>query len=749
MPGENPTQRGACDLYVANWERVLPDGSRETVEVPGQCDAKRNEVVRLETILSQNQEDTWFCMRASQQDMRVYVEDELRKEYTTEDTRVFGRNSASAYVFFAVSEKDAGKVLAIELVSDSEYSGFLNKVYVGEKADIVDELIRQCLLVIGVSLYMLILSSIIVIAGCILHFVYNKKMDIIYLGMGTLLLSCSMTVESNIRQFFLPNASIAAHAGFLLTILIPYPFMVYVSRLQKERYDKLYKPFAWTVVANFVVSSVLQAFNIVDLVDSSIVSYAIIVIMVVMIAITIGMDRKKGRIGEYGEVVFGLIAMIIAVIWETCITFIPSIPHTGGVALSISLIILLFMAASKTAREMMALEREKQVALEASRAKANFLANMSHEIRTPINTIIGMNEMILRENQYANNVSNASKMLLALVNDVLDFSKIESGKMDILETEYHLSKMLTDVINGIHVKADNKNLELKTHIDETLPSVLKGDEIRIRQILNNLLSNAVKYTKEGTIRLTVNGIHEDEEFILYMSVEDTGMGIKPDDMNKLFDSFQRLEENKNRYIEGTGLRLNITKQLVELMGGSIEVTSQYKKGSCFSIKIPQQIIDKTALGSLGTAYERDTLPNNSEVFRLYAPTANILVVDDNKMNLSVVGALLKRTGIKVTMASGGMQCLKFCKKKKFDLILMDHMMPDPDGIETLHLLRQDNESINRDTEVVVLTANAISGMADMYLAEGFANYLSKPVVGEQLEKMIAQYLPEDKIQSLE
>jgi len=189
MPGENPTQRGACDLYVANWERVLPDGSRKTVEIPGQCDAKRNEVVRLETILSQNQEDTWFCMRASQQDMRVYVGDELRKEYTTEDTRVFGRNSASAYVFFAVSEKDAGKVLAIELVSDSEYSGFLNKVYVGEKADIVDELIRQCLLVIVVSLYMLILSSIIVIAGGILDFVFKKRMDIIYMGIGRLLLS--------------------------------------------------------------------------------------------------------------------------------------------------------------------------------------------------------------------------------------------------------------------------------------------------------------------------------------------------------------------------------------------------------------------------------------------------------------------------------------------------------------------------------------------------------------------------------
>lgn len=753
MPMENPTRSSACVEYEADWEWVLPDGTRKTVEVPGSCDAKRGETVRLETVLSQNQENTWFCMRASQQDMRVFVGDELRGEYTTVDTRMFGKKSASAYLFFPVTDEDAGEVLAIELFSDSEYSGFLNKVYTGEKSDIIWELVDQGIGVLAVALYMLILSSLIVIVGCILRFVYKKKVDMIYLGIGTLILGCSMTAESHIRQFFLPNGSIAAHVGFLLTMLIPYPFMVYVSRLQKERYDRFYRPLSWCVIANFFVCTLLQVFGIVDLVDSSIIAYGIIVICVGIMGVTICIDLKNGRSSDYGEVLLGLVAMIMAALWETCITLIPVIPHKGGIALSIGLIVLLFMAAIKTVRELITLEKEKQVAVEASMAKANFLANMSHEIRTPINTIIGMNEMILRENpddavrEYANHVTGASKLLLALVNDVLDFSKIESGKMEIVENDYYLSKLLMDASNGIRTAAESKKLEINVLVDETLPSVLRGDEIRIRQILNNLLSNAVKYTKRGSVTLVVDGDFEQDAFVLCISVEDTGIGIKPEDMDKIFNSFQRLEENKNRYIEGTGLGLNITKRLTELMGGKIFVTSKYKSGSCFSVRIPQQIIDKTALGDLKKAYERDYFSKDSDNFRLYAPDANVLIVDDNKMNLKVAADLLKRTGMTLTLANSGNQCLQFCRKKKFDLILMDHMMPAPDGIETLHLLRQDSESLNQDTDVIVLTANAIVGMKSVYLSEGFSDYLTKPIVAEELEIAIARYLPENKVRS--
>jgi len=755
MPTEDPTGRGNCTLYEGEWDRVLPDGTKEKIEVPGQYKADRKEPVRIETVLSQNQGDMWFCMRASQQDMRVYVGEELIKEYTTEGSRLFGRNSASAYVFFRVTDEDAGKRLAIEIVSDSEYSGFLNKVYVGEKNDIVNALIRQCFGVIFCSLYMLVLSSLVVIVGFILRLVYKKSMDITFLGTGILILSISMTVESNVRQFFLSNVSIASHVGFLLTILLPYPFMQYINRLQKNRYERLYKSLATAVMLNFILSVILQLTGVVDLLDSTAVSYALIILMVIFFGITICMDIKKKRINEYGEVVVGIGFMILVSLWETCVTFIPVIPVDGGIALSFGLMVLLLTAVSKTARELMAIEKEKQIAIASSRAKAQFLANMSHEIRTPINTIIGMNEMILRENseetvqEYAHNVKNASKILLGLVNDVLDFSKIESGKMEIINAEYQLSKLLTDVINGIRVKAEKKNLEFITDIDPSMPSVLLGDELRICQILNNLLSNAVKYTENGSISLFVRGIRDKDGFILHMSVEDTGTGIKPENMDKLFESFKRLEIEKNRFIEGTGLGLNISKQLTELMGGDIGVTSEYGKGSCFTVNIPQQIVRDIPLGKLDEAYRRDIVDKKEDRFKLYAPTAEILVVDDNKMNLSVVSALLKRTAIKLTLAGSGTECLELCKKNRYDIILMDHMMPDPDGIETLHMLRKDRNSKNRSTEVIVLTANAIAGMSKMYLEEGFSDYLSKPVVAEELEKIIAKYLPANKLNIIE
>ena len=446
--------------------------------------------------------------------------------------------------------------------------------------------------------------------------------------------------------------------------------------------------------------------------------------------------------------------MIIVAVWEVYLTFVPELPQYGGVALSFGLIALLFVAGFKTVKDMLAIEKEKQRAIVAGEAKAQFLANMSHEIRTPINTIIGMNEMILRENQdqvvkeYASNVQNASKMLLGLINDILDFSKIEAGKLDILKTDYYLSKLLTDVVRGIQIKADSKKLKFHVNIEETLPSVLRGDEIRIRQILNNLLSNAVKYTHEGTVTFTVKANKMQEEFALCISVEDTGIGIKPEDLEKLFDGFQRLEEQKNRNIEGTGLGLNITKQLVELMGGTIEVKSEHGKGSCFTVTIPQQIMDETAIGKIESAYQGDISKTEEEKFKLYAPTAQVLVVDDNEMNLAVVEALLKRTGIKLTLAHGGRECLELCRVHKYDLILMDHMMPAPDGVETLHLLRNDKTSLNKDADVIVLTANALAGMAEKYMEEGFTDYLAKPIITEELEDIIYRHLPKDKLKEI-
>ena len=395
--------------------------------------------------------------------------------------------------------------------------------------------------------------------------------------------------------------------------------------------------------------------------------------------------------------------------------------------------------------DMLEAEKEKQVAIAASESKAKFLANMSHEIRTPINTVIGMNEMILRENkdavihEYAYNIKSASRMLLGLINDILDISKIEAGKFRIVESEYKTENMLNDAVLAIKARVEEKKLTLKVDIDKSLPSVLKGDEIRIKQILNNLLSNAAKYTPKGSITFSAKGVQE-EGFVLVLAVSDTGMGIKPEDRERLYESFMRLELEKNRHIEGTGLGLNITKQLVDNMKGRIEVASEYGKGSTFTVYIPQVIIDPVPIGEANNDSADDSKQETVQTEYLYAPDARILAVDDNKMNLTVVKALLKRSAIQIDLAMSGTECLEKCRQNKYDLILMDHMMPKPDGIETLHLLREDASNPNRNTTALVLSANVVEGMEEMYLKEGFAGCLTKPVMSDKLEEMLKRFL---------
>jgi len=748
-PDDVPFNDGTCgDLQVA-WERVYEDGTREQVELPGVWNAARGEKVRAEATLPANQADIWGCIRASQQDMQIFVGGELREEYSTKNTRLFGKTSASVYVFFPLYEADAGKVLAVETVSDSVYSGRMNQVIVGEKTDIMNRFLRENNLILIVAFTTVIFSVITVAASLILRVIHKKELDIIYLGLGTLLTSLIMLTESLLRQFFLPNITVASNMGFFLTMLAPYPFVIYVNLLQEQRYRKFYTPILIGVIVNFLGSTVLHVLGIVDLLDSMTIDYVIIVLALIVGMGTIITDIRYKRIREYWEVAIGIVGIILASVWEIYQVYYPGVKG-GGFAFCSGLCFLLVMAALKTGRDMQALEKEKQRAVVAGEAKAQFLAQMSHEIRTPINTIIGMNEMILRENgdssvrEYAENIRSSSRVLMGLINDVLDFSKIEAGKMDISETTYSLKRMLEDLVQETRFKAEAKQLQMYTEFATSLPEKLYGDELRVRQILSNLLSNSVKYTHDGWVTLSVGGDFAEGVFTLCASVKDTGIGIRKGDIDHLFDSFQRLEERKHGHIEGTGLGLAITKQLVELMGGSIQVESEYGKGSCFSVRIPQQPVHDAEEAPVeeNSAAKQEKKPEKK---LLTAPEALVLAVDDNAMNLAVVKALLKRTGIQVETAPGGRECLEICGQKKFDLILMDHMMPELDGIETLHILRKE-QGPNRDTKMLVLTANAIAGMAELYEKEGFAGYLTKPLVWEELEAMLGEQLPAEKVQ---
>ena len=394
-------------------------------------------------------------------------------------------------------------------------------------------------------------------------------------------------------------------------------------------------------------------------------------------------------------------------------------------------------------------EEARYEAENANKAKSNFLANMSHEIRTPINTVLGLDTMILRESsddqirKYALNIQTAGQSLLSIINDILDLSKIESGKMDIVPVDYDVASLINDVSNMIMPKAEAKGLLFELNISPDIPSRLYGDDVRIRQILINLLTNAVKYSNEGKVTLTINSEKQEDNLLLTCSVKDTGIGIAKEDLDKLFEAFVRIEEKRNRNIEGTGLGINIVSNLLNLMGSHLEVESEYGVGSEFGFTISQKIMNAEPIGDLEKRIRERAVEYEYET-GFIIPDVDILVVDDNEMNRFVFRSLLKDLECRIDEADRGKKCLELAKEKKYDIIFMDHMMPEMDGIETFHNLRAMKDSPNVDTPVVVLTANAITGAKENYLAEGFDDFLTKPIVPEKLEKLIQDMIPAER-----
>ncbi len=397
------------------------------------------------------------------------------------------------------------------------------------------------------------------------------------------------------------------------------------------------------------------------------------------------------------------------------------------------------------------LEKEKQKALEysveaerANKAKSEFLANMSHEIRTPINAIMGMNAMILRDTHdktivsYARDQKRSAEILLSTINDILDFSKIESGKLEIKPAVYETKRLFVDAVTMMRTRIEEKGLKFYVSVDENIPARLIGDMERIRQIYVNLLTNSAKYTREGSVTFDVRGEASEDGFRLVTTVADTGMGIRKENLDRIFDSFERVDEYKNRSIEGTGLGLAITKALCDSMGGSIDVESEYGRGTTFTISLPQKPEGDELLGQIDLSEKDDDLAAGNEVFDVRY-RGSILVVDDVEVNLKVIDAFLKDSGLSVDMASGGRECLKCIEKKKYDIIFLDHMMPDMDGIETFQRMRHTDHP-NNSTPVVMLTANAISGAMEEYMDMGFDAYLSKPVKPGDLFDMISRYI---------
>ena len=412
-------------------------------------------------------------------------------------------------------------------------------------------------------------------------------------------------------------------------------------------------------------------------------------------------------------------------------------------------------------REEQQLKEDLRVAQKANEAKSNFLSNVSHEIRTPINAVLGMDEMILRETddmrirKYATDIKNSGRTLVSLINDILDFSRIEAGKLEILPVEYEMSSTLNDLVNMISVKAEEKGLEFKVDVDETIPHLLIGDEIRVKQCVINILNNAVKYTEKGSVSMSVGFEKCDETHImLKVSVADTGIGMKEEDLQRLFKPFERIEENRNRNIEGAGLGMSIVKQLLDMMDSKLDVKSVYGEGSVFSFSLKQEVISWEPMGNFAEMYERSIESAKAYRVMFVAPEAKILVVDDTKMNLTVIRGLLEPTMVKIKTAMSGMEAIELVKKEHFDMIFLDQRMPGLDGIETLAAMKALSEegmgeagecNMSSGVPVIALTANAISGARERFIKAGFDDYLTKPIDSKKLESTIQNMLPRDKV----
>ena len=445
---------------------------------------------------------------------------------------------------------------------------------------------------------------------------------------------------------------------------------------------------------------------------------------------------------------------LIAYIPARDLTFSRSIDWLLLVIVTVGLMVLLLfnLIILRSYNRKLAIAAE--VANQANEAKSLFLSTMSHDIRTPMNAIIGMNEMILRDSNdkdilmYAESIRTAGNTLLGIINDILDFSKIETGKMNLIEVDYNFVSLLNDLVNMVQRKAEDKGLKFELQVDKNIPSMMHGDEIRIKQVITNILSNAVKYTKKGSILFSISYSkceNDKDSVILHVSVKDTGIGIKKEDLNKLFVAFERIDELKNRNIEGTGLGMAIAQNFLKMMGSTVQVESVYGEGSNFYFDLKQKVIKWEPVGEFESAYKHFVGEREAYTVSFVAPRARILVVDDSEVNLKVFVSLLKRTKMQIETADSGEAGIELFKKKYYDLIFLDHMMPEKDGIETLKEMKACAETPNQKTPVICLTANAISGMREMYIEAGFDDYLTKPIDTVKLENMLLEYLPENLI----
>ena len=744
FPKNVPVNGDICDVLPGDkWVRVTEDGERIPFTVPGRTDGD----IVLETTLPKQLDKDYNVLCFRGMDMDIYVGDELRESYRTEDYRFLGDRSAECYVMASIYPEDAGRTVRVFY----EYNfGMVYEVFIGTRIGILTHLFREYGLELFVGLALLMLATICLIAAVVYKYLHKKYLEMEHLSIGVIIGACWVLSNSIFRQLYARNISVMSDTPFLMVMVMPLPFLLFIDSLQKGRYRKLEGAAGAVTVINLIVCSALFVTGKVSLPDSFISSALCALASIVVMFTTIGLDIRKHLVRSYIFVAVGFAILAVAAVIQ--IAFYQ-FAHNGifsGLFMALGLFGFMLCSIIHTIKQLIGIRLEANELVHISKAKDDFLANMSHEIRTPLNGILGMDEMIIKDTkesrirEYAFEIKSAGNTLLSIINDILDLSKIESGNFEIVPADYDTASVLNDVFNMTRIRAKNKGLSYDFNVSPSIPCVLFGDAIRIRQVMLNIINNAIKYTQEGSVRVDVTSesVMMGNYVNLTVSVADTGTGIREEDKEKLFKSFQRLDERKNHSIEGTGLGLHITNALLQMMEGEIKFESEYGKGSTFTIIVPQKVTKATPIGDFSKAVRNYLHSMETDAVGLYAPGARLLVVDDNDMNLDVMEGLLRDTKIPADYVDSGAECIELVKKNKYDCILLDQMMPGMSGEETLNEMNR--LEILNGTPVIALTADAIIGAKESYLAKGFTDYISKPVRYEVLEQVLKEYIPQEK-----
>lgn len=760
---------------------ALDAGEGQKVKLPHRGTKNKSEVLVFQNTLTEKFAGLTLSFVSTNASVHVVLDGETIYQYGFDDTRIEKVHGSNEHFVTIPNTFEDGE-LWIELMSPyPDMVAELSKVQLETRDMVIIGVIGGNVADIGCCLLMLFMASIMIMIAIIRWYTHQPQRGEVYLGLSGIAAGVYCFIETDTLSIFYNMYSAYAVQEYLI-LLIPLFLALYFEQNMRSAFARRFSVLLICTNVNAFVQIMLQMFGLCSMermLDISAVITCVVCVMAIVSLVQFDYMYKRLR------TLLSLIALAVLLTGEVTnviVKFVTGDLHESTAVQYAMAIFSVLMAAihilqlSREYREkaeenahlleekiriveeqytQLALAKQdadaaRQEALAANEAKGKFLAHMSHEIRTPINAVLGMDEMILRETsepqvkEYAMDIYTAGQTLLSLINDILDFSKIDSGKMEIVPVKYDISSMLHDLASMASQRADNKNIRFEMSVDAGLPSRLYGDDVRIRQVLTNILTNAVKYTHEGCVCFRVRGRIEGDMVTLTFEVEDTGIGIRAEDLPKLSAEFERIEVERNRNIEGTGLGMNITIQLLSLLGSRLQVESDYGKGSKFYFDLEQKIVDHTPVGDFEARVQQIAQSYDYST-KFCAPDARILVVDDNAVNRRVLRNLLKDTLVQVVDVESGEECLQQVKENHFDLILLDHMMPGMDGVETLHRIKALYECPCRDTPVVVLTANAVSGAREMYLSEGFDDFLSKPVVPKKLENMIQKMLPDNLV----